>query len=201
MPASASCSNEKRTRMKNLLKNVAFLALAGFIAIGCTAEAKRKRHIERADSYYSKGELQSAEIEYLSAAKLSKQMDPKVVSRLGTIYHSQGRTFEAWQVLAKAKELNPDDTELRYLLGTVLTSLRKFNDARDEALAILNKKPGDEKAAMLLADASYTAENIQKSREKLQEIIRSGTDTWAIHAALGQLALREKKGPEAHAEA
>src|SRR5688500_559976 len=112
--------------MKNLFRNAALFALAGLLIAGlagCTAEAKRKRHLERADSYYGKGEYQKAEIEYLGAARLSKQMDPKLVSRLGTIYHAQGRTFEAWQVLTKAKELNAEDLETRYLLGTVLATL------------------------------------------------------------------------------
>ncbi len=195
---------EKEISMKNLLKNAALLALAGLVVAGltgCTAEAKRKRHLERADGYYDKGEFQKAEIEYLGAAQLSKQMDPKVVSRLGTVYHAQGRTYEAWQVLTKGKELNAEDLETRYMLGTVLATLYKFNDARDEALFVLSKRPGDEKAAMLLADVSFTPENIQKAREKLTEVIGGGADTWAAHAALGQLALREKKVPEARAEA
>lgn len=190
--------------MKNLLNNAVLVALTGLVIAGftgCTAESKRKRHIERADSYYSKGEFQKAEIEYLGAARLDKQTDPKIVTRLGTIYQAQGRTFEAWQVLTKAKELNAEDLQTRYLLGTVLASLHKYNDARDEALMILSKQPGHEKAAMLLADVSFTPENIQKAREKLQELVRGGTDTWAVHAGLGQLALREKKVPEAHVEA
>jgi tetratricopeptide (TPR) repeat protein len=204
MPDQDRPQIKKRNSMKNLLKNAAFLALAGFVVAGlagCTAEAKRKRHLERADAYFAKGEYQKAEIEYLGAAKLSQQMDPKIVHRLGTVYHAQGRTFEAWQVLAKAKELNAEDLDARYMLGTVLATLYKFNDARDEALFVLSKRPNDEKAAMLLADVSFTPENIQNAREKLTEMIRGGADTWAAHAALGQLALREKKMPEAHAEA
>src|SRR5436190_6878950 len=171
--------------MRNLPKKAALVALTIiFVAglTGCTAESKRKRHLERAESYYSKGEYQKAEIEYLSAARLSKQMDPKIVGRLGTVYHAQGRTYEAWQVLAKVKESNPDDLEARCMLGTVLATLYRFNDARDEALFVLGKRPGDEKAAMLLADVSFTPENIQKAREKLTEVIRGGAGTLAAHA-------------------
>ena len=43
--------------------------------------------------------LEAARIEFLGAAKLSPNADPLVVRRLGMIYHAQGRTYEASQVL------------------------------------------------------------------------------------------------------
>ena len=189
--------------MKHLWKKAALGALAAVVIAGlagCTAEAKRKQHLERAEAYYAKGEFQKAEIEYLSAARGSKQLDPKIVTRLGTIYQAQGRSAEAQAVLTQAKQMNPEDLEGRFLLGTALLSLNRQKEARDEALFILGKHPGDERAALLLADASASPESLLAAHEKLAAMISGGQDSWAAHVAQGQLFLREKKLPEALAE-
>ena len=189
--------------MKHLWKKAAVGALAAVVIAGlagCSAEAKRKQHLERAEAYYAKGEFQKAEIEYLSAARGSKQLDPKIVTRLGTIYQAQGRSAEAQAVLTQAKQMNPEDLEGRFLLGTALLSLNRQKEARDEALFILGKRPGDERAALLLADASTSPESLLAAHEKLAAMISGGQDSWAAHVAQGQLFLREKKLPEALAE-
>ena len=170
------------------------LALAaGMIAglTGCTAEAKRKRHLKRAESYYQKNDLQKAELEYLSAAKLGKTHDPLIMARVGSIYHAQGRTFEAYQVLIKAKELNAEDLEIRYKLGTVMVALQRFGPAREEALFIIGKKPDHTGAVMLLADTSHSPATNAVTRAKLQSLIQNGANTWAAHAALASIYLRE----------
>ena len=189
--------------MKHLLKQAALGALAVALIAGlggCSAEAQRKKHLERANVYYDKGEFQKAEIEYLSAARGGKQLDPKIVTRLGTIYQAQGRAAEAQAVLVQARQLNPEDLETRYLLGQALVSMNRLREAREEALFILGKRPADEKGALLLADASTGPENIAAAHEKLTEIARGGVETWAVHVAQAQLFLREKKMPEAEAE-
>jgi len=180
--------------MKNGIKQTLALVLtAGVLAglTGCSQESKRKRHVERGESYFQKNDFQKAEIEFLGAAKLSPTADPLVVRRLGTIYHAQGRTFEAYQVLTKAKGLNDDDLEMRFLLGTVMVSLQRFGPAREEALFILGKKPDHLGAAMLLADTAHTPETAATAREKLRSLIEGGAKTWAAHAALAGLHLRE----------
>jgi tetratricopeptide (TPR) repeat protein len=190
--------------MKRMLKHALLLVLAAGVGAGltgCTAEAKRKRHLSRAEAYFQKNDFKKAEIEYLNVGRLSKTPDPLVVKRLGTIYHAQGRSFEAYQVLAKAKEMNQEDLESRYLLGTVLTTLQRPGAAREEALFVLGKKPDHAGAAMLLADTSVSAEHVASAREKLNGMIAGNANTWAAHAALAALYLRESKIPEAEKEA
>ena len=189
--------------MKNGIKQTLVLILtAGVLAglTGCSQESRRQRHVERGESYFQKNDFQKAEIEFLGAARLSPTADPAVVRRLGTIYHAQGRTYEAYQVLTKAKELNAEDLEMRFLLGTVMITLQQNGPAREEALFILGKKPDHPGATLLLADASTTPEHIATAREKVQALKRGGTDTWASHAALASLLLRENKVAEADAE-
>jgi tetratricopeptide (TPR) repeat protein len=189
--------------MKNRWKQMLMLVLAaGVIAglTGCSAESKRKRHLKRADAYYQKNELQKAEIEYLGAAKFSKSPDPLIVGRLASIYHAQGRTFEAYPALMKAKELNADDLEIRYRLGTVMVALQRFGPAREEAFFILGKKPDHPGALMLLADTSQSPETNAATRAKLQSLIQSGANTWAAHAALASLYLRDKNMAAAELE-
>ncbi len=188
--------------MKNRIKQTLALVLtAGLLAglTGCSQESKRKRHVERGESYFQKNDFAKAEIEFLGAAKLSPTADPVVVRRLGMIYHAQGRTFEAYQVLTRAKELMPDDLEMRYLLGTVMVPLHRLQPAREEALFILGQKPDHAGATLLLADTAFSPETAATAREKLQSLKQSGVETWASHAALASLLLRENKLAEADA--
>ena len=182
-------------------KTVALVLAAGVLAglTGCSQESKRKRHVERGEGYFQKNDFQKAEIEFLGAAKLSPTADPLVVRRLGTIYHAQGRTFEAYQVLTRAKELVPDDLEMRYLLGTVMVSLQRMQPAREEALFILGKKPDHAGVTLLLADTASSPETAATAQEKLQALKQSGVETWAAHAARASLLLRENKLAEADA--
>lgn len=188
--------------MSRFLKKSAFVLFTAVLVVsltGCSAEAKRKRHLSRADAYYTKGEYQRAEIEYLNAARLGAP-DLKLYTRLGTIYHAQGRVTEAYPVLAKAKELNPDDLEVRYRLGSVFLSVRQISEARKEALFILSKRPADPQGALLLADTAVTADDVSAVRRRLAEVIQGGADNWAVRVALAQLLLRENKLNEAEAE-
>ncbi len=172
--------------------------LMAALLTGCSAEAKRKRHLARAESYFQKGEYQKAEIEYLNVMRLGP-LEPLVVVRLGTIYDEQGRPADAFPLLKKAKELSPDNLDVRYRLGTVLISFRQPNEAREEALFILDKQPSDTRAPILLADAATTKEALISAHLTLSQLA-GGKDNWAIHTALAQLALREQKIPEAQRE-
>lgn len=186
-----------------ILKLALLLALVGVASLagsGCSSEAKRQRHLDRGEAYFQSREYQKAEIEFLNAARLSQTAHPLVVQRLGMIYHAQGRAIEAHQVLRRAKEMNAEDIELRYLLGTVELGMNRLDLAREEALFILGRQPNHERAAMLLADSSRTPENVAAAREKLAEL-GGNNPGWATHVALASLLLREEKVTEASAEA
>ncbi len=177
---------------------LALLALTVLLS-GCSAEAKRKRHLSRADSYFAKGEFQKAEIEYRNASRLGSVV-PRISSRLGVIYHAQGRIMEAQPLLLKSKKSNPEDLENAYRLGTCYTTTRQMAEARQEALFILGKQPTNAPAVLLLVDAVTTPEQILTVRKTLLGMTGHVANAWAVRVGLAQLALRENRPLDADKE-
>src|SRR5690348_11070974 len=103
--------------MQYLLKHkwlqTSALLLVAISIVGCSAEAKRARHLKRAEEFFKKGEYIKAELEYVNVGRLSKSVDPKLVARLAAIYYEQGRLLEGFGLLTNALALNPDDLDLK----------------------------------------------------------------------------------------
>ena len=110
------------------------------VAIGCSAEAKKSRLLERADRYFESGEYDKAKIEYLNVLRADPQ-NATAIRRLGTIWFEQGAPLNAAPFLLKARDLVPDDLEARTKLALVFMSAGQFAEARKEALAILERIP------------------------------------------------------------
>jgi Flp pilus assembly protein TadD len=75
-------------------------------------------------------------------AKRSFQIDPAFSARVnhGTELLAEGKPAEAVQVLTEARQMNPEDEDVRYDLGLALTRLGKFEEAiqqYNEALRIM----------------------------------------------------------------
>ncbi len=169
--------------------------------VGCSSDAKRERHMKRAESYFQKGEYIKAEIEYRNAAQFSKVPDPRLVSRLATMYYEQGRIPEAFPLLTNAVALNPTDLDLKAKLGTVWISFRNYSNAQATAMSVLDKNPSHHEAMLVLADsAANSPERIAAVRARINDILRRSGETWSAHVALAALAIREEQLPTAEAQ-
>ena len=93
--------------------------------------------------------------------------------------------------LAKGSQLSPNDLNYRLKLGFIYTSAGQFKQALDEANFVLEKKPLDDEAPLLLAETVAQPKDIAAMRQRLQTMARSG-DRATIEVALGNLALREQ---------
>ncbi len=182
--------------MQKLLSNQSvrafFCLLLASGLLGCSAESKRARSMKRAEEYFQKGEYIKAELEYRNVGKYSKNIDPKIFARFGTMYYAEGRLGEAFPFLTNAVALIPDDLDLRYQLGSIWVTWGYFDEARSQAFYILGKNPAYLKAMLLLADSARKPAEIAEAGQKLNELQR-GKDSWAIHVALAELAMREKQ--------
>ena len=93
---------------------------------------------------------------------------PAALRQLGIIYLDQGQIPQAYLALKKSSELQPDDTEIQLKLGQTLLALGEFTQARDAAVQVLEKQPGQEQALLLLVDASRTPDDIEDARKLVQ---------------------------------
>jgi tetratricopeptide (TPR) repeat protein len=111
--------------------------------------AEQNEHL--ATEHYDKGEKEDREVLRLAPE------DPTALRQLGIIYLDQGQILQAYPVLKKSEHLQPDDPEIRLRLGLIFLALGDYTQARDAALQVLDKQPGQEQALRLLVDASRKA--------------------------------------------
>jgi tetratricopeptide (TPR) repeat protein len=185
----------RKSRILLALLLVSLVACAG---TGCTAKAKKAYHLSRAGRFYAAGDLSSAEIEYLNVLRWD-QANADAFSHLGRIYFDEGRLQRAMFFLSKAIQLAPTDPDLRLKLGFIESSVGQSSNALAAANFVLDKRPQDEDAPLLLAEAAVRPKDAAAARQRLQTLARNG-DRAALEVALGELALRDRDAATAAAD-
>ena len=165
---------------------LAALFLTVMAGSGCTQAVRRARHLARANQYFDSGELDKAEIEYLIVLKTDRT-NPQAIGRLGIIYYEQGRYGRAAAFLIKGKELAPENLELRRKLAAVYLSAGKTKDARNEAGFILDRKPQDDEAPLILAETAVTTNAVAEAQERLKAAVQKTGETAALDVGLAHL--------------
>ena len=157
---------------------------------GCTAKAKKAYHQSRANRFYNASQFDRAEIEYMNVLRYDP-VNVQAFGRLGLIYYEQGRLQRASWFLAKGSQMAPNDLNLRMKLGFIYSSAGQFKLALDEANFILERKPQDDEAPLLLAETATQPKEIAAARQRLETMARTG-DRVSVEVALGNLAMREQ---------
>lgn len=168
------------------------LGLISVAAQGCSPEAKKTRHLEKAQRHLASSEYDSAEIEYMNVLKI-EPANPEAVSKLGIIYFEQGRSGRVFPFLYKARQLQPENLDVHLKLGQSFLSVGRFAEARAEAEFVLARKPEIEDAPLLLAEASLEPADVVATRQRLQSLPPSAVEKGPVIVALGLLDFRERK--------
>lgn len=163
---------------------------------GCSDQSRLSRHLENAARYLDAGELERAEIEYLNVLKLEPQ-NATAITQLGIVYFDQGRLTRAVPYLLGARELKSDNLAARLRLAKVYQSGGKFDEARTEALFILERDPGNGEALVLLAEAAHTPDELAAVRNRLETLAPDVHESAPFNVARGILAFREGRIDEA----
>src|SRR5579864_6915642 len=148
--------------------NVLSCSLAGIASLvlaGCSVEARKIRHQERADRYFAAGEYEKAKIEYLNVLRLSFR-DPKAIHQLGLAWLEEGEPLRAYPYLLQTRNDAPDDLDSRARFAATLATLGELAAARKEARAVLEQMPGNEEALLVLSDTAYSQEEIQETEKQ-----------------------------------
>ena len=185
--------------MRTLLHIILVLAASGLLVIsgsGCSAKARAARHLAQADRYFDAGDYDKAEIEYKNVLQ-REPLNPDAISRLGIIYFNQGRTVQVYAFLKKGSELQPDNLDVRLKLGQFYAAAGRPNEAREQALFVLARRPQDEEAPLLLVETTAQPKDIEDTRQRLQKLPSS--EGAPVLLALGLLDFRQGKLKEAEA--
>ena len=125
--------------------------------------------------------------------------DATAIQRLGIIWYEQGAPLRAAPFLLKTRELLPDDIDSRKKLALVFMSAGQFEEARKEALAILERSPAHEGAMLLVVEASRNQQELEDAEQQLRSL--NASDKAGFHLALASLALRKQDLATATSEA
>src|SRR5215510_4646181 len=141
------------------------LCLTAIANAGCTKDEPTKEQLlSRANAAFAAGQYDKAEKEYREVLRLAPE-EPAALRQLGSIYLDQGQTLQAYPLLKKSSELQPDDPEIQVKLAATFLSVGAYAEARDAAQQVLDKQPGNEQALLLLVDASRQPDDIEDARK------------------------------------
>lgn len=170
----------------------AILAAAiGVLLAGCTERSRTDRRLSQADKFFAAGDFAKAEQEYLQAL-LAKPGDAETIGRLGVLYYKQGRVIQAYTFLDQALKSLPANVDYQLQFGLTNFTLGRTQDARVAARKVLEARPREEAALMLLVNTSVTSRDNEEARRIVEELQRKNGDSVGYHLALGALMRRQR---------
>jgi tetratricopeptide (TPR) repeat protein len=177
--------------MRKFIHLFSILLAAGLMAAvntGCTAKAKKVYHLQKANRYFDAGQYDQAEIEYMNVLRNDHE-NFQAISRLADIYYDEGRLLRAAPFIVAGHHLATNDLDLNIKMGILYLSAGKIKEARDEANFVLDRKPQDDQAPMLLEETAVTPAAAEEIKQRLQ-MLSQKSDSASLQVALGSIALR-----------
>ena len=176
------------------------LLVVALTSFGCSkSEDTSEIRLSRANDYFSSQQYANAEKEYRGVLRL--QPDSPVAQRqLGIIYFDQGQLRQAYPLLKKSSELEPDNRDVLLKLARIYFAGRDYQNARELARLILEKQPGQLEALRLMVDTTVSPEELQETRNAIDKLKGRENDRVAYHLARGAMELRNKDDRQAETD-
>ena len=168
-----------------------FLLLVGLlVATGCSRspEAKKARHLERGDKYFSRAQYREALIEYANVLQLDRA-NPRAIRQLAFAHYQLGQIGQAFPYLVKSEELDPGDPEVRLKLASIYLVARQPAEARQQVAVVLGKDPKNFEALLLWARGAMTPQEVDVAIRRLEEAQADYGGKAQLHIALAALYL------------
>ena len=172
-------------------KTYFFAVLLGASLLACSPEARKARHLERADKYFDAEQYREAILEYRNVLQIEDE-NAHANLRLGLAYFETGFWARAHESLQKAKKFYPDELDVRIKLATIYLIAKELDKARSETWQVLEMDPTNLDALVLESDMTESLEDIEVSLQKLHEVQELYDDSAKLHLALGNLYLKKK---------
>jgi tetratricopeptide (TPR) repeat protein len=181
---------------RTLIKIVT-LTLAAMLIGACSKEAKKARFLAEADNYFNAGDYDKAKVSYLNVVRL----DPKnalAFERVGAIWLEEHDPLRAAAFLIRASELDPKNVQNRIRLARCYLAMGRHEDAKNEALKVLEQVPENGDAIIALAEAARSKDDIDAAEEQIQRF--PNKNDVSFHLALANLVLHRGDGTAAENE-
>ncbi|MEZ5329470.1 MAG: tetratricopeptide repeat protein [Verrucomicrobiales bacterium] len=156
---------------------------------GCSKQKTVAKHLARGDEYREDKKFEEARIEYLNAQKIDPA-SKELSFRLGGLFFESGDLRQAAPLLIKQEKLEPDNLEVKERLAQIYLEAHENDQARAEALTVLEGDPDRSMAPLILADAATTQDEMDAAENVLQRLESEGKSSVPISRALGSLKLR-----------
>jgi len=157
---------------------------------GCTKQQKFNRHLGRATDFVKQEQFERAEIEYLNCIELDPT-NGQGFARLGVLYYDEGCVTRAIPYLRRAKELLPEDAEVRIRIAMLQLAAGQRDEALKEIGFMIQKAPSHRDLPLLISDLANNARNIAESRQLLLSLPAKLQESAPVLCAQGILSLKE----------
>jgi len=165
------------------------LVFSLLFAGGCGSQARRGRHLDRAEDFFSRKQYEEAVIEYMNVLRL----DPTngvAIRGLGMAHAATGNLRASIPFMLTAAELYPDDLSLQVSAGGIYLMAGQVERARVAADRILDADPASLTGYLLLADTARTEPEVAAALARLEPLTATFGAEAGYHAALAELHLR-----------
>lgn len=180
--------NRNRLLMGRMMASGLLLALLLGLT-GCSKEARKEKHLQKANRFYTAEQYDKAEVEFVNVLRLDPG-NPQAIRTLAFIYQSRGNLARAYPFLNKAKQILPNDLEVRVRLGLVHVAAGETAKAREEAAFVLSKVPDHAEAVLLLVDTVRSAQEATATRNQIDQLEKTAGERAVFHVARADLALK-----------
>src|SRR5262245_22637365 len=143
--------NYLRQTSPRYFASVLCIALA-VVAAGCFRDpnVRKQKFVDQGDAYFKDGKYPEAQISYARALQIDARFVPALY-KSAQCSMRQGNWNNAFQELSRTIALDPQNDPALLDLGKIYLGAGKFQDAKDRALTVLERKPQDVNAKMLLS--------------------------------------------------
>ena len=158
------------------------LALAVALIAGCSKEAKKTSLLADADNYFKTGDYDKARVSYLNVVQLDPQ-NAIAFERIGQMWLDDWAPIRASAFLERGSELDPNNTQNRVRLARSYAATGRLDDARKEALKVLEQSPDNGDALVVLSEAARSKEGIEAAEEQLQKFPKKADVSFYLASA------------------
>jgi tetratricopeptide (TPR) repeat protein len=175
---------------------------AAFLLSSCARkpEDSANAFIAAGDAQVAKGRYNAAVIEYRNAIKALPDA-ATAHTRLGHAFIAMAKTQEAYREFQSAAGLDPADAESRIEAGRLLLDAQMFEEAQIRAEQVLEKRPGNPQAIVLMARAIAASQQAQGDTDGAEAVLRGAVaqtpDSVEAHVALADFLWTWKRNADA----
>ncbi len=169
-------------QISRTLFQIITLILAVALVTACSKEAKKARLLTEADNYFKAGDYDKAKLSYLNVVRLDPQ-NALAFERIGAIWQDDNAMLPAAAFLKKASEIDSKNIPNRIRLAHCYAAIGRFEQAKKEALKLLEQIPDNGDAVVVLAEAAHSKEDIEVAEEQLQKFPKKNDVSFYLASA------------------